>query len=378
MAEESTASLTVEYVQDGLRRTFVLSFFARDGSVSLYEPHTKRMFLRRTVPPESLQLGQLYLGATVVVCSRTLRIVGVADAKTARTFAATRGATLLLVKPDAYQQAGQVLDVVYQSGLSVGRMRMVRFDGAEAAAFLAAGASAAASATTGGGGGGASGAASLTGDNMLAIELAGDDVIARVHELVGPADPADAKAAAPTSLRALFGATRAANGVHTSRDLPAAAAELAFIFERKYPYTAVCTHCAALVIKPHAVEAKAAGKVLDAVLAAGLEVSALRGLAMERADAADFLEPYRTIVPEFERWVKELSSGPCIVAEVRGEAAVERLRELAGPYDPVIAQHLRPGSLRARFGLDNVRNALQVTDVERDGPLECKFLFSVI
>lgn len=101
-------------------------------------------------------------------------------------------------------------------------------------------------------------------------------------------------------------------------------------------------------------------------------------VALSRNDAADYLEPYKTVVPEFERWVKELSSGPCVVVEVRGEGVVPALRELAGPYDPVIAKHLRPSSLRAKYGVDTVKNLCFVTDIERDGPLECKFLFTVV
>ena len=57
---------------------------------------------------------------------------------------------------------------------------------------------------------------------------------------------------------------------------------------------------------------------------------------------------------------------------------VERVRELGGPGDVAVARVLAPGSLRAQWGVDNVRNALQVTDVEVDGPLESKFLFAVV
>ena len=54
------------------------------------------------------------------------------------------------------------------------------------------------------------------------------------------------------------------------------------------------------------------------------------------------------------------------------------MRELCGPVDVAVARVLAPGSLRAQWGVDNVRNALQVTDVEVDGPLESKFLFAVV
>ena len=395
--EESTATFMADYEDpSGYVRHLTFSYYQSDNSVGLFDTKGGKIFLKRITPPEAISMGSLYPGATVTVCSRPMKIVGFADEKTRRLFATTRGAALLLVKPDAYQQMGEILDVVSHSGISVGRLRMVKMTAAEAAHFLqlgatpagpAAGAAAHAHAAHEHGHAAAVPAASsassaaslsLTRDNMLCIELAGEDIIARVHELAGPADPADARAAAPRSLRAIFGSSRELNAVHASRDLEAAGRELAFIFERQYPFTAVYSQCCALVIKPHLVASKVAGRVIDAVLRAGLEVSALRSLIMATGDAADYLEPYKSVVPEFSRWVKELTSGPSVLLEVRGEDCCRRLRELCGPYDPVLAQVLRPGTLRARFGIDTARNAVFCTDIERDGPLESKFLFAVI
>jgi nucleoside-diphosphate kinase len=374
--EEATGCFSASYVDpSGYERLLTLSFFAADRSVSLFDTKLQRPFLKRTQPPENIEMNNLYLGATVTICSRPMKIVDFADDKTRRLFATTRGATLLLVKPDAYQQMGQILDVVYHSGISVGRVRMVRMGEDEARHFAALAASTSGASATAAAGGGVS---ALTRDNMLAIELAGDDVVARVHELAGPADPADARSAAPRSLRALFGESRERNAVHVSASMEAAARELAHVFGREYPFTAVFAHCSAVVIKPHLVEAKQAGRVVDALLKAGLEVSAARSVIMGFNDAADFLEPYKTVVPEYSRWVKELTSGPCILLEMRGEECVRRVRELCGPYDPVLAQTLRPGTLRATFGIDTERNAVFCTDIERDGPLESKFLFKLL
>ncbi|RYG45505.1 hypothetical protein EON67_10530, partial [archaeon] len=157
-----------------------------------------------------------------------------------------------------------------------------------------------------------------------------------------------------------------------------AATELAFIFERVYPYTGVFTHCAVCIIKPHAVASNAAGEIIDAILKADLEISAMRSMVVSTTDAADYYAPYRGVCREHEAWISHLASGQSIIMELRGHDVVPRLRELAGPYDPVVARALRPDSLRARFGVDAVRNALQVTDIDVDGPLETKFFFHVL
>lgn len=213
---------------------------------------------------------------------------------------------------------------------------------------------------------------------MIAVEVTGDDVMSRLHALVGPANPADAADLAPVSVRAIFGRDRIRNAVHVSRDVDAARAELAFAFDRKAPYTGVYTHCSVCLIKPHAVAERHVGKVWDAVLAAGLEVSAARSLVLNASDAIDYLDAYRGVCPQYERWVTELSSGPAVVLEVRGDDVVNDLRALAGPYDPEIARALRTGTLRARFGVNAVKNAVHVTDVDVDGPLESKFFFVVL
>jgi nucleoside-diphosphate kinase len=162
--------------------------------------------------------------------------------------------------------------------------------------------------------------------------------------------------------------------------VPAAAmAELASWLGNRSSATAVHTHCAVCVIKPHAVAAGQVGAVLEALLTAGLEVSAIRTLLLSARDAGDYLEAYRDVVPEYSRWLAELASGPSVVLEVRSDGdVVGKLRELAGPYVPEVARELRPDSLRAKLGVDAVRNAVHVTDLSNDGPLESKFLFKVV
>ena len=371
-------------------RPMVLTLWPASGALQIYDSGPKRMFLSKTVPPEGVTADQLFLGATVVICARPYRVVDFADAVTRRVLTA-RGSSLVLVLPEAYALSGQVLQLLRGAGLQVGRLRLVRLSAEEAAAFLAAGAGAGAPPTPPGA------AEALTRDHMLAIECVGDDCVARVHCAVGPADPAAAAAADPHCLRAVLRAAAAGGGsgsggggsaagaaalaasplLRTSASPAVAAAEVAFVFDRAYPYTAVCTHCAARVVKPHAVAAGAVGAVLAAVLGAGLEVSALRSAALSRTDAADFFEPYKGVAGEYERWAAELSSGVSVCVEVRGEGCVAALRALAGPSDIACARLLAPDSLRARHGVDNVRNAVHVTDVDVDGPLECRFLFSV-
>lgn len=49
---------------------------------------------------------------------------------------------------------------------------------------------------------------------------------------------------------------------------------------------------------------------------------------------------------------------------------VNSLRGLCGPHDPEIARTIRPNTLRAKFGIDRVKNAVHCTDLPEDGVLE--------
>ena len=46
--------------------------------------------------------------------------------------------------------------------------------------------------------------------------------------------------------------------------------------------------------------------------------------------------------------------------------------------DPEIAKNLRPNTIRARFGLDKVKNAIHCTDLPEDGTLESEYFFSIM
>jgi len=210
------------------------------------------------------------------------------------------------------------------------------------------------------------------------------------------------------SRSARFGTDEIRNAVHVSATSASAAREADFLTSVERTVPAEHRHCSAVVIRPHAVRERAAGKVVQRFLDDGLEVSAVRSVAMEGRDIESYLEAYRGeaehlpscsgerppaastapvplatpdragVIPEHGRWMTELSSGTSIVLEIRGDDAVRRVREICGPYCPEIARHLRPSSLRAVFGKDRVCNAVMCTDVPADGPLESKYLLRVV
>ena len=100
------------------------------------------------------------------------------------------------------------------------------------------------------------------------------------------------------------------------------------------------------MIKPHAIRAGDAGKIVDIVLEEGFEISALEQFNLDRPTSEEFFEVYKGVFPEFTPMAEHVTTGPVIVMEIRQEKAVEQLRKLVGPHDPEIARHLRPNTIR--------------------------------
>merc|ERR1711972_560557 len=123
-----------------------------------------------------------------------------------------------------------------------------------------------------------------------------------------------------------------------------------------------------------------AGAVIERLVDANFEISAMQSFSLTRPQAENFYEVYKTVVPsaQYSAMISELASGVCLAIEVRATDAVDKLRKLCGPHDVEIAKHLRPETLRAKLGRDNVHNAVHCTDLPEDGVLESQYFFSIL
>ena len=112
---------------------------------------------------------------------------------------------------------------------------------------------------------------------------------------------------------------------------------------------------------------------------------------LDRATSEEFFEVYKGVLPEFSPMTEHLTTGPCIALEIRQENAVQipinyniikkkvkSFRDLCGPHDPEIAKNLRPNTIRARYGIDRVKNAVHCTDLQEDGVLEVEYFFNIL
>lgn len=351
--------------QADLIRSYVLTFYPRDNSIEMHDVKNNRGFLKRSEYQE-LSLDDLHLGATITVHARQLKLVDYADAYTRRNLEVRKSRTLGIIKPDAYNIMGSIISAVYRGGFTIGQLNMVKMSQQQAETFYGLSGSPA-----------GAHAAHLSSDVVVVMELVGENAVDRWQAMMGPASPEEAKAVAPQSIRGMCGQDEVINCVHGSADPASAAKEVAFFFgEQSWPCTALFNNCTLCVIRPHAV--RDAGEIVDRIVQEGFEISAMRLWHLDKVMAEEFFDVYKGVLPEYPEVVYQMSNGPALVLEVRQEDAVNSFRKLVGPHDPEVAKHLRPDTLRARFGVDRVRNAVHCTDLPEDGLLEVEYFFNIL
>ncbi len=123
------------------------------------------------------------------------------------------------------------------------------------------------------------------------------------------------------------------------------------------------------IIKPDAVAAGRAGRILAHVEQSGLQLEALRMVQLTEAQARGFYAGHQHR-PFFESLVGFMTSGPCVLLLLRGEGAIDRWRGLMGATDPARAA---PGTLRALHGADVERNAVHGSDAPETAATEIAF-----
>ncbi|GFR88148.1 nucleoside diphosphate kinase [Elysia marginata] len=370
MADDRYAFMVEWYEEMAARtRTFQFFYFSGSKSIEMFDIKTRKMFLKTNLASCNVGLQDLYIGASINVLGRQLKIVDFGDDFTKRKLVNKLEKTLGYIKPDACDKLGDVVEAISERGLLIAKMRLCRMNQNDASTFYEE----------------HKGKSFLrdllnyvTEGPVVAFELVGENAINRWRELIGPTDPSKARAEASTSLRARFGKDVTHNGFHGSDSPASAAREIEFFFPSSGRYmlpNCVCgTGSTCCIIKPHAIKAGIAGKIINAISEAGFKINTIEQFDLEKANVEEFYEVYKGVLHEYPGMVNELCSGPVIAMEVSsrdGAANVaEAFRETCGPMDPEIARHLRPRTLRALFGLTKVQNAVHCTDLPEDAPLE--------
>lgn len=125
------------------------------------------------------------------------------------------------------------------------------------------------------------------------------------------------------------------------------------------------------IIKPDAVRARAAGRILAKIEDAGFTIRAMRLVRLTKAEAEGFYHVHRER-PFFASLTDFMSSGPCIVMALEAPDAIKKWRTLMGATDPAKAD---PGTLRKEFGSSIEFNATHGSDAPDTAAFELGYFF---
>lgn len=356
-----------------LQREYVLSFYTKDSTFEMIDKKTKRPFLKRTPNPD-VKLANLYPGATVVIMGRQLKIVDYQDPYTKQALLSRKERGFVLIRPEAYKNTGEIFGALAQVDLVVAQTKTVILSQAEALKLYDSHRSSPNFNNL---------VSSVVNKISVAVEVIGGHCIPQLVALVGDDNPERARATTPNTLRAYFGIDSDRNGVYYSRSDEIAMNNLGLIFGVPRQSTATLTNCTVGVVLPHAISNGHLPEILSLLLnCKAFYVTALELFQMEKQNAAEFYEVYQTVIPEFPTMVDELCNGPCVAVELIGAGhekdVVSIFRDFVGPVDPVVAKKLRPESIRAKFGINKVRNGIHCTDLPEDGELESEYFFRLL
>jgi nucleoside-diphosphate kinase len=125
------------------------------------------------------------------------------------------------------------------------------------------------------------------------------------------------------------------------------------------------------IIKPDALQAGNAGKILAHLEQEDFVLRAARLVKLTAVQAEAFYEVHRAR-PFYRSLVTFMTSGPALALALERDDAVAHLREVIGATDPAEA---KPGTIRQRYARSKEQNAIHASDSPETAAREVAFFF---
>ena len=126
-----------------------------------------------------------------------------------------------------------------------------------------------------------------------------------------------------------------------------------------------------LIVKPDGVRRGLVGEVLRRIEAKGLAIQDMQMFTISKEMAQEHYGEHRD-KPFYDELVEFITSGPVVVAKVTGESAIDALRTMMGPTNPIMAP---PGSIRGDFATLIGENIVHGSDSAESAVRELKLFF---
>ncbi|XP_031243617.1 nucleoside diphosphate kinase 7 isoform X2 [Mastomys coucha] len=126
------------------------------------------------------------------------------------------------------------------------------------------------------------------------------------------------------------------------------------------------------LIKPDAVSK--AGEIIEMINKSGFTITKLRMMTLSRKEATDFHVDHHSR-PFYNELIQFITSGPVIAMEILRDDAISEWKRLLGPANSGLSRTDAPGSIRALFGTDGIRNAAHGPDTFASAAREMELFF---
>ena len=126
------------------------------------------------------------------------------------------------------------------------------------------------------------------------------------------------------------------------------------------------------IIKPDAVSAGNAGKIIDRIIRVGFNIRGMKLIHQSKKQAEGFYAVHAG-KGFYEELTDFMSSGPCVVLALERESAVKAWRDLMGATNPAEAAE---GTLRKEFAASIGENAVHGSDSDENAAIEISYFFS--
>ncbi|XP_053619643.1 nucleoside diphosphate kinase homolog 7 isoform X2 [Plodia interpunctella] len=279
--------------QASLIRRFNIFYFPTDDTLEMYDLKIRKIFVRR-VKVDGIKLENFYIGATLYILGRLIKIIDFACEDTKRRLQKDMQVAFCIIKPVPLNIMGKILTFLHDHNLRVTKMKMAEMTHDDinyifrsmltdpTFPFLSE---------------------FLGGKMVCGLELVGKDAVAHCNRVVGDNDPLKAE---PGTIRALYGLDPVRNCVYCSPTSESSFEDLEYFFPPpplrsvRLRLTATLSNCTLCVIKPHAIREGKLGAAIERIDEGGFNITALNMYIVENINAAEFYEVYKGIVPEYK------------------------------------------------------------------------------
>ncbi len=126
-----------------------------------------------------------------------------------------------------------------------------------------------------------------------------------------------------------------------------------------------------LIVKPDGVARGLVGEILVRVERKGYTIEKIRGMVINRELAERHYVEHRG-KPFYDDLIEYITEGLSVIAVVGGENAIESVRVVMGPTDPLEAT---PGSIRGAYATSVTRNLVHGSDSTDSAAREIALFF---